>query len=183
MEEIREMNSMRKYDKSYGVSLMELAICLIIFVVISVAFTSALVNSSVAQLSQRVHAHQHSLTMNMVESIRRDLRTAADVKVPNINTLEITQSGNQKITYLFKEGVLARNGKSFEAGLNGQNKLQCGKSPSFEAIGNPIHVVVLKNMCIKDTGTAKTALHREFSTESFRVFDTSFEVSANTTFQ
>ncbi len=86
--------------KTRGVTLIEIALCMMILSILSVAVSNLVLSGVQSQMNQRIDENLQLVAMNIVEDIRLDLRhSAATTVLGGGNTLRIVRHDGSIVTY------------------------------------------------------------------------------------
>ncbi len=185
---------------SKGLTLLEVAISMALFGIISVAVASMLTSGIDTQMSYRVHEYEHNIALNIIDRMRMDLLMARNVTVGGggttvtFTTFDPNTGVDTPVTWVINGGVATRNGMvmSTSPSPNIQLLVTCGgnTSPScFEgwtpAAGQPIKRVILHELTVTQNIPmgGGTAIDRNFGPARYRVNEFSFDVMPGTRFQ
>lgn len=180
-----------------GFSLIEIAISMLLFGILSVAIASLLTSGMDAQMSYRTHVYGNNIAMNVIDRMRIDLLAANDVRITGGNTLRIENGlGIPDTIWVFNGTQAVRNGVVMSGSPALQFIVTCGGNgaPSclqgMDANGNPssgpddVRRVILHELTVVNVpGGPGTAIDRNFGPARFRISEFSFEIPTNYRFE
>lgn len=87
----------KKFSAHSGVTLLEMALCIMLLSIISVAVSSLVRTGVEGQLSQRTHENMQVIALNIMDDLRFDLRTAEKANCLGAPTsvVQISNGGNR----------------------------------------------------------------------------------------
>ncbi len=191
-----------------GITLIEVALSMAIFSVLSVAIAGLLTSGINSQMAYRTHEYQQNVASNIIDALRMDLLTANQVDVTaGGNGLQIRDSlGAITANWLIGGSFTPAGCSAVSAVLrNGQPvgispapcqvplTISCGGGGApacfegFDIDGNPSLVnvkhVVLHELAVVSPVTGSSPIDREFGAAQYRINEFSFEILSGTTFE
>ncbi len=191
-----------------GLTLMEIAISMAIFSVLSVAIAGLLSSGINTQMAYRTHEYQQTIASNVVDTLRMDLMTANQVDITGGGSgLRIRDSAGGTVANWQIGGTYSPPGCSNVSAVlrNGQPigispapchmpmVISCGGNGApgcfqgFDINGNPsvsnVKRVVLNELAVASTASGNSPIDREFGPAVYRINEFSFEILSGTTFE
>ncbi len=205
---INSIGNRKKRHASKGITLLEVALSMAIFSVLSVAIAGLLTSGMNAQMAYRAHEYQQSVASNIVDALRMDLMTANRVDITaagqglQVRDSTGTITSNWLIGGTFNPpgcanvSAVLRNGQPIgisPAPCNMPMTITCGGAGApacfegFDQDGNPATTnakhIILHELAIANAVSNGSPIDREFGPATYRINEFSFEILAGTTFE
>jgi prepilin-type N-terminal cleavage/methylation domain-containing protein len=196
MSPIAVRNLIEFRQKQRGVTLLELALCMMILAVLSVGVSALMRTGVEAKMAQRNDLNMQSIGMNFSEDLRTDIRTADSASISNNgNTMTLsTAVGN--VVYSLNNGQLSRQpvGQTAEIYndptiyskpvlvVSCQNACFTPLQMNSDSVPSPREILV-NEMKITQSTSQNTIIDRNFGLANFALRAFSFNLTGATEFQ
>ncbi len=185
-----------------GVTMVELAMSMMIIAVLSVGVASLMRVGIEAQLAERVNQKMQTISMSIVDDLRRDLQMAQAVTVQsggNTLLVSVPRPTNPALTYnatyQWANGRFSRTSDADgtvkiynDIAADRSLRVNCVNSSNvsvncFRWVNAGRTVLGVSGLRIEHTGFGNTVFDQQFGAPNYTVRDLTFDVSINRTFQ
>jgi Tfp pilus assembly protein PilV len=178
---------------SKGVSLLEAALAMAILAIVSISVSNVLLAGVTTHMSSKTRTYQVNVAMDVMDSLRNDIRFALAVTANPNTRLQIDLSGGRQVVYTFDNGTgtLTRTdtlpGPGNSTSRNFVSSVPSTVPIRVACINTCFSVaraqVFLEGLQVADGGPATSALDREFGSSNTTYRNIAFDIMTSTAFQ